>query len=304
MISICIPIYNFDIRPLVKELYRQSQNQAYNIDIILIDDCSSPEFRLLNGEITDRTQYVQLEKNIGRAKIRNLFLNYTNQPYLLFLDCDAVVVKDDFLLNYLATISPKTKVVCGGRIYPSNCPSATQFLSWKYGTFRESNCAITRNLKPNVSFMTNNFMIARSLLAENLFEEKISGYGHEDTLFGFELLKKMVSITHIDNAILNGDIESNAVYLQKTENGISNLVAILDYVSDQQLFVDQVGVLRFYKKIERLGLLSLNWYIYWLLKPLLKLSLVYGPINLYVFDYYKLGLLQTYFRCRILGIKS
>ena len=300
MISICIPIYNFDIRPLVKELVRQSQNLAYDIEIILIDDFSLPKYRLMHEDLTEMTRYIPLEKNIGRAKIRNLFLNYATQPYLLFLDCDAVLVKDDFLLHYLAAINPDTKVVCGGRIYPAQCPSAEQFLSWKYGTFRESNKASTRKLNPNASFMTNNFLIERCLMEQHLFEEKISEYGHEDTLFGFELFKKGISISHIDNAILNGDIENNATFLLKTEKGIANLVAILGYVSDRELFVSQVGLLRFHQKLERLGLLSLQRYVFRLLKPMLKYSLVHGPINLYVFDFYKLGLLQKY----LLGVKS
>lgn len=39
-----------------------------------------------------QVKYIELKKNIGRAKIRNLFIEYTTNPYLLFLDCDTKII--------------------------------------------------------------------------------------------------------------------------------------------------------------------------------------------------------------------
>ena len=52
------------------------------------------------------------------------------------------------------------------------------------------------------------------------FNERLSGYGHEDTLFGYELNKNNIQIHHIDNPVLNGHLDTNEAFLLKTEEGL------------------------------------------------------------------------------------
>ena len=51
MISILIPTHNFDCRPLVKEIHRQATIGKHPFEIIVADDCSTPEFRTINSDI-------------------------------------------------------------------------------------------------------------------------------------------------------------------------------------------------------------------------------------------------------------
>ena len=47
-------------------------------------------------------------------------------------------------------------------------------------------------------------MISKTCFEQISFNEDLQGYGHEDTLFGYELDKKNIQIHHLDNPVLNG----------------------------------------------------------------------------------------------------
>jgi len=255
MISVCIPIFNIDVRNLVSGLLNQLTDQ---MEIILIDDCSHETFKLKNRTLEDeRITYIELEENIGRSKIRNLFLDYTKNDYLLFLDCDSLLVSSDFLNNYLNSLQGKPKVVCGGRLYPAECPSEYQILRWKYGVLRESKDAKTRTMESNRSFMTNNFLIEKTVLMNNQFDERLSKYGHEDTLLGIELSKKAIDIVHIENPVLNNDVEVGVLFIQKTEQAIDNLLLIEEFYPEKNRLIDYITLLSTAVKIKKLGMKGL-----------------------------------------------
>ena len=84
-LSICIPVFNFDVNDLINDLQNQIDTNQLEAEIVLIDDASSQTFVNINKNLeTKVSQFIFLEKNIGRSKIRNLFLKYTKSEYLLF----------------------------------------------------------------------------------------------------------------------------------------------------------------------------------------------------------------------------
>ncbi|MEQ1798418.1 MAG: glycosyltransferase, partial [Lacibacter sp.] len=287
MLSICIPQYNFNINPLVKSLTDQITHLKTNIEIIIIDDCSTIKYPIeINPEIV--TKHITLTENIGRARIRNLFINIAEHDYMLFLDCDSLIIKDDFLTQYLDEIAKKKYlVICGGRTYPDKLPSRSKKLRWLYGQRIESKTADQRKIFPHQSFMTNNFVIYKHVLQATPFFELLSGYGHEDTLLGLELKEKKIEVQHIENPVLNGEIELNCHFLTKTNDGIKNLILILESYSNPGILIENVKLLKVYKAIQqkRLGLL-LN--IITVLSPLLKLILTSFLQNETLFNFYKL----------------
>lgn len=293
MLSICIPIYNQNVSTLVKTLDKQINDLKIAAELILIDDASSENIKASNESICQKHNYHKLEKNIGRAKIRNLFLNYVHYNYLLFLDCDAIITDHLFLEKYVSCInSTQPKIICGGRVYPHEAPEKNCYLNWIYGTKKESKTYIERKQHPNRSFMTNNFVIKKSIFETIRFDENLTEYGHEDTLFGYELLKNKITITHIDNAILNGDIETNAVFLSKTEKGINNLPYLIKKVNYDPDFINEIKLLNSYFFFKKKGLLPLLFPFFLLLKTPIKHCLKKGLINLHLFDFYKLIILH------------
>ena len=292
MISICVPIYNFEVSPLLDELALQMANTEEAVELILIDDCSSSEYKAINKSHCNTYKYIELEKNIGRAKIRNLFLDYAQYEHLLFLDCDSLIPSKSFLSNYLKAIKEdKNTIICGGRVYDSTKPDSNKLLRWKYGIERESLSCEERKRQPNKSFMTNNFLISKTLLQEIKFDERLSEYGHEDTLFGFELKKRGIEINHINNPVLNGDLEYNTEYLEKTEVGIHNLISILDYVNHDPDFIQDISLLNFYSKPSIKKLIPFIIILFPFLKPFIKFFLINGFISIRLFNFYKLGIL-------------
>jgi hypothetical protein len=291
MLSICVPIYNFDVSDLVDSLNRQTSLLDIPHEIICIDDGSLEIYRKKNKEICEKYgKYIELQANIGRAKIRNLFLQHIQYKYLLFLDCDSKIISADFLNKYIYVLKNKEYgVICGGRIYDKIRPVRKKLLRWRYGHKRESMPADVRRLNPCKSFMTNNFVIQRNILNSIKFDERIVKYGHEDTLFGFQLKRRNIAIFHIDNPVLNGFLEDNSEFVAKTEAGLENLVNIYDNSGCAPELIEDVTLLKYYRKISRL---RMTWIIamkFTILKPILKLFLTTGLAPLWIFDFYKLG---------------
>ncbi len=290
MLSICIPIYNFDVTTLVQSLIKEKSQLNDIVEILLIDDGSTIH-KEKNKELARTCSYIELNTNIGRSKIRNLFTSYAKQPYLLFLDCDSLLTSPNFIANYLIEIKKGVLICCGGRIYPKQCPSIHQRLSWKYGIISESKPAAVRSQNPNSSFMTNNFIIQKALFNTIKFDERLTEYGHEDTLFGYELKKNQLSIVHIQNPILNGALETNENFIRKTEVGIQNLVLILNFIDDDLTFYKDIHLLRTYLKVKPFR--SVFLIIVTIYNPIIRFLILRGIVNIHLFNLYKLGVLLS-----------
>ncbi len=296
MLSICIPIYNLAVADLVRALNQQRQQLRQSIQLILIDDGSNVHFckknQVLQTEVDD---FIFLEKNIGRAAIRNRFLSIAKEEYLLFLDCDSSIIRSDFLKKYISYITDnQTFVLCGGNDYPTTAPEKTQQLRWYYSHAKESRTA--RSTQGNLTFMTNNFLIKKEILEKIKFDESLTQYGHEDTLLGYELKKNNIAIVHLDNPVMNDVLDSNEIFIEKTEKGLENLAKISQKLNNENGFIAEVKILKFYfllKKIKLTPLLSIS---YWFFGKLFRNAFCKGNIrNLKLYDAYKLMYLHQSF---------
>lgn len=293
MLSICIPVFNVDVRPLVQQLAAQIAHADAPCEIILIDDASRLEIKKVNQTLVDCAHYIELPHNIGRSAIRNRFLEVAKQPYLLYLDCDAEIISDDFIKKYIDFLRENSpKVVIGASIYQKEIPDKLHRLRWYYSVNRESKSIEQRLQFPDLGFKTNNFVILKSTLSQIRFDERLKNYGHEDTLLGFQLKVRNVEIKHIDNPVRNKILDSNERFLEKTEEGIESLVIIIGFDIPVQSFIHQVKLLSFYKKLHSNAIL---WLVFNCSIPffgLVKQLLLKRSTNLYLFDFYKLVLLH------------
>ncbi len=289
MFTICIPVYNKDVTRLVKTLQEQIAETKASINVVLIDDKSDLEFEERNKRITSDVQYVALNENIGRSRIRNKFLEYTDKSYLLFLDCDSRIVREDFVRSYLDFLGDnEAEVVFGASVYSDKRPARRYRLRWKYGRIRESRSYDDRIADSSCSFKTNNFMISRRCFANNPFNEGIKGYGHEDTLFGHELRKNKITIEHLDNPVLNETLDTNEEFVLKTEEGLHNLLKVLNITGQEGTLIAEIKLLRYYQRYR-----SSRWFslFYLLARKPLRFLLINGMNSLFLFDVYKLGYL-------------
>lgn len=290
MLSICIPIYQLDVRPLVQALLAQVAQLSVPAELVLMDDGSGEKWIGINRELGELSgvSLSFLPANIGRAAIRNRLAEAAKFPYLLFLDNDAEITEENFLQNYVSAIQehPNVRVICGGRVYQQETPEPEFRLHWRYGRERESQRATIRQAHAHRSFMTNNFLIFRELMLDIRFDERLKQYGHEDTLFGFQLSQRGESILHLDNPVQHQDLATNADFLHKTEQGIQNLVCIWQDFDLPPAFAQTVTLLKTYEKVKAVA--PAMRVAFRLLKPGLRQAIASGKAPLRWFDAYKL----------------
>ena len=285
MISICIPIYNFNVVDLIITIINQGDEIKKPYEVICIDDGSNKETLKLNAEINSYSavKYLILKKNIGRSKIRNLFLENANYENLLFIDCDCSIQSENFLEKYFEQFD--NAVVYGGRKHHDNPPkNKNKKLRWLYGIKKEDQNLNYRVKNPYHCFRSNNFLIKRAILSQIRFNEKIETYGHEDTLLSLELKENKIAIFQINNPVFHEGIEDSNIFLEKTKSAIKNLVLLEKYI----LNTSSIKLIKTYHLINKL---KLTWLIFPLSKPISKIlerQLLSSRPSLKIFDLYKL----------------
>lgn len=228
MLSILIPIFNFDVREFVKDLSEQAGRISPEVEIICLDDGSEDHFKKLHTTLTNlpHVRYLEVERNLGRSGIRNRLLEVSKFELLLFLDCDGRVVRSDYLERYLEHAD--AHVVYGGRTYADKAPvELERYFHWFCGKHKEEVAVADRERAPYKAFMTNNFMVQRKVYEQVRMDEALSGYGHEDTLFAAELKRASFEVRHIDNPIEHIGVEDADVFLEKSRNAIRNLAQLI-----------------------------------------------------------------------------
>ena len=288
MLSILIPVYNFEINKLVDDLLSQAIDAQIVFEILCFDDGSTAYFKNKNKRLNELkyVNYVELPENLGRSKIRNELAKAAKYEYLLFMDCDSKVVSTDYILKYIKYLKPDT-LLYGGRIYDQMPPSDPQLkLHWHYGIQREQVDYKIRQKQPYHAFQTNNFLVPKKVFSGIWFEEHLKQYGHEDTLFGFELKNRQIPLLHIDNPLEHIGLESADVFLSKTEKGIQNLIKL----SQEYSFVS-TKLLRAYQWSMSTGLKYPVKWIFRIFKKKMEQNLRSDRLSLRCFDFYKLGMM-------------
>ncbi|WP_027383100.1 glycosyltransferase family 2 protein [Epilithonimonas caeni] len=294
-LSICIPVYNFDVNELVNDLYSQIALDNLDAEIIIIDDASKKEFIDKNRGLESKSdQFIFLNKNIGRSKIRNLFTEYSDSEYLLFLDCDGKIIDKNFLRKYFDFINGKNPdVIYGGRKVDEKEPEPEYGLRWKFATERENLPVKERIKMPYSSFQTNNFIVRKSILEKVPFNEGITQYGYEDLIFAKDLFKIKVKIEHIDNPIFNNDVETNVIFLAKADQSAKSLSQLIKKDKDIER-ISKIKLAKAYFRLKRTGGIFIYRLIYKLSKSYIEKKLLGGHASLKVLDFYKLGQLIGY----------
>lgn len=282
-LSILVPVYNFGVEAMVRGLSDQCTALGLDFEVRVYDDGSDARWKAANQAVRGipGVVYKELERNIGRSRIRNLLAIEAGKTLLLFLDCDSGIPDGMFIANYLAHAG--TPVVVGGTTYAAHRPARAYRLHWKVGKAREQRSAARRSRHPYRSITLNNILIARDAFLAVMLDESIRTYGHEDTKFGQQLKEKGIAIRHIENPVAHNGLNTNADFLGKTREAQRNLHRL--YASGGH--GGQTGVVRMFRTMERYGMKVPFTLAYGLFRPIIEGTLEAGTAPLFFFDLYK-----------------
>lgn len=287
MLSVLIPTYNYSIFSLVSMLFEQLEKEKIDFEIICLDDASS-KFHTENQQINalKNCSYTILEKNIGRSCIRNLLAKKANFENLLFLDADVIPLCENFIATYLLHVNSEEKVVYGGVRYQTKKPEKSKILRWVYGKSRESLPVQERNKNEYLSFLTMHFLAKKKLFEKVSFNESMTKWGHEDTLFSSDLKKNSIKILHIENPIIHLGLENSIAYLEKSEQALKSLKFLID---NQLIDPEYVRLSKKEKMLQNFGLKPFFLIFYHLTKRIFLRNLRGKKPSILFFDLYRLG---------------
>lgn len=237
-ISLLLPTYNCDCRALVSELWRQCREAGAAFEIIVADDASTDRsFVERNKEILglEGVEYLLLERDLGRAGIRNYLGRQAKYDRLIFVDGDLTLNNANFVKNYLQA---EGDIVEGGLTTGGTEEEWGNNLRFRYEKSHDlldakkglqkdvegiDNSSNPSAANANKEFSAANFMIRRQLLLDNPFDEAFTGYGYEDVLFGKRLMEHGYRISHMWNPVCQDHFDANDRFLAKTEEALLTL---------------------------------------------------------------------------------
>jgi glycosyl transferase family 2 len=289
MLSILIPVYNYNVLPLVNELVKQCDFSGIDFEILCQDDASNSPENILNNEINliPNCSFFVNETNLGRGRNINLLCSKSKYEYVLIMEADSFPENEFYIKTYIELLLSKSNnVIFGGVKYPDAIPTKEKILRWKYGIERETK-ALNHRLKNNYDFIfTWNLLLKREILLQYPFPEFITEYGYEDFAFIKNLCLNFVTITHIENVLIHYNNENSIDFIKKTEIAVKNLH---DLISFQKINYKDIQLSKLYVILKKLHLIKVVKAIYKKRKKQILTNLTSENPNLYLFDFYKLG---------------
>jgi glycosyltransferase involved in cell wall biosynthesis len=289
MLSILVPIYNYNVFPLVSELHKQCIELNIDFEILCQDDASNSKLNQENEKVNtlSHCSFVALTQNIAHRANRNSLVEKSKYEFLLFIDGDSNIIYSNYIKKYLDNLNG-FDIVYGGRLHPQKCPSNHQKLRWKYGKFMEDKVAIQRQKLPYQSLLFNNTLIKKDLFSKVQFDKMITKYGHDDTQLSFQLSLLDCKLKHINNQIEHGDIDTNNDYYSKTKESVQNLISL---VNDKKIDGQFNRLYRLNLNLKKFHVDSLISKLYLTFEKRIAKNLTGNNPSLFIFNLFKIGYL-------------
>lgn len=286
MLSVLIPIYNYDVSELVLDIHKQLVLSNIKFEILCRDDNS--EHYISNNEITIQklsfTQYITSDRNVGRIACRQFLADKATYDWLLFLDADVFPKTNTFIKNYLDCLSKNFEATFGGFAYSKKILNHTQNLRWRYGKKFEEVDAVKRNLKPHQLIISANFLIKKSVFKTINSQIERKSYGL-DNYFSALLRINKIKVLHINNEVYHNGLENNRTYIKKSEESITTLLWMKN---EKRIIQHNNKLLSLYNKFKTFKLNYILEALYLLLGNSMKNNLMSTSPNIYLLQIYKL----------------
>ncbi|WP_282040631.1 glycosyltransferase family 2 protein [Winogradskyella flava] len=291
MLSILIPVYNYNIKSLISSLDKALNITDFDYEILCLEDGSTyhTEENKAICISTDRASHLISKNNNGRITSRKALAQKSKYDWLLFLDAD-VELKDKTLIeNYSKHFNHDCDAIYGGYMYKDFCPASKFMLRWTYGNSFEQVNAKKRNQSPYKVVISGNLLIKKETFLNLNSEIKSDGYGY-DNIFGALMKEKNIKVLHINNAVFHNGLDENPVFLTKVEHAVITLYN--HYTSNKQQPTDN-GLLELYKSMKKVGLHKAVALLFNLSKARIQKQLLGKRPSMRLLQFYKLGYLSS-----------
>lgn len=278
MLSILIPVYAYNVLPLVKELVKQCNASGITFEILCQDDASNSKEATTNQEVNhiSNCSFFINKNNLGRGRNINSLAQKALYDWLLILDCDTFPAAYDFIQKYTDVISLSSqKIFFGGIIYEDKKPDQEALLRWIYGQKRET-----------LSVLTSNLVIKKDLFLRYPFDDSITKYGYEDLCFFAVLKKNNFVISSIDNPTFHLNLETSISFLKKTKIALENLVFLYN---SNKVSSQESKILKTFEAVQKLKLVAFTSFLFKKNQTKIERNLYNQKPSLFLFDLYKLG---------------
>lgn len=223
-VSIIIPTYN-RAKYLLKSVMSAIDQTYQNIEILVVDDCSTDKTRQIMENIGDqRIKYIKLDKNGGAQKARNIGLSHATGDFLVFLDSD-VEMLPEYVAQALQVFANNDRcavTVCGynlldkkRRLVKSCCPR--KFIA---GNIHEQ--AIKRLIISD----TNTFMFKKECFLDVRFDERLPSWQEDDVIIKISKQKEFERVLSVLLNIIEHDLPRISDNAKRYASGHSILIDI------------------------------------------------------------------------------
>ncbi|WP_236980666.1 glycosyltransferase family A protein [Membranihabitans maritimus] len=189
------------------------------------DGSSKPYIIQLQNMLADIPQinFLPQYQNTGRSVMRNKILQHSAEEWTICMDSD--LQPGTNLLELLEiNLNNQKYIYKGVHKYSKNKPRLPFLLHWKYGRKRETRSANKASKHPYKHFNTSCFAVPYDLLGNVFFDETISKYGHEDTLFSSHLKRKNIQIKYLDLPLVHGGLKPTNQFIEQQLQAVENLI--------------------------------------------------------------------------------
>lgn len=284
-LSILIPEFNQMCFPLAFELHKQCMEEQVEFEILVADDASTNMSVVADnrriGELECAT-FLEEKTHRGRAALRNHLVEKAQGEFLLFADSDAIVPDSFYIRRYLNVLE-EGKVVYGGVIHRSE-EKGEGSLRLRYELHCDRRFTLAyRKEHPYQHLRTLNIVLPASIAHQFPFDESIQLYGYEDTLLGRDWEKAGIEILHIENPLLDADMECNEIFLHKTEEALHTLHELGDRMESYSALLD------LHKTFQKWHLTNSLRFFFSILESTIRKNLLGKNPQIWLFQFYKLG---------------
>ena len=291
MISVLIPVHNYEITPLVQSVHKQLTAEEIAFEIICLDDASEKSVIDKNQGVKSFSEvsYILSKENNGRAISKELLCQNAKYPWVLFLDADVELINDSYISNYLKQIKSNTvyNFIFGGFAYKKEKPKNDYLLRWKYGQKYEAISAKKRNKQPYKVTIAANLLTKKEYYLKLKINNLGNSYGM-DLLLGAVLEEQKEEVLHIDNPVYHLGIEKSTDYLTKKECAAESL---LELYRGGKIKKSSNNLLKTFIVLKTLKLNYIFAWLYTVLKAPLKQNLTGGNPNIKLFQFYRIAFL-------------